>query len=87
MIATGVRVRDKDLTLIFKEKKETNIPIKSKPPPEKFSKFKVFHPVTTTDRAGWSTSMLKTFPRNCWRQLSYAIKNQLVLVPHWFCMA
>ena len=38
--------------------------------------------------------MSRAFPRNCWRQLSYAIKNQLVasktslggilLAPHWF---
>ena len=27
--------------------------------------------------AEWSTSMSRTLPRNCWRQLSYAIKNQL----------
>ena len=25
----------------------------------------------------WSTSMLRLDPRNCWRQLSYTIKNQL----------
>ena len=25
----------------------------------------------------WSTSMSRSGPRNCWRQLSYAIKNQL----------
>ena len=29
-------------------------------------------------RSDWSTSMSRTLPRNCWRQLSYAIKNQLV---------
>ena len=28
--------------------------------------------------ADWSTSMSRLVPRNCWRQLSYAIKNQLV---------
>ena len=42
MNATGVRVRDKDLTCeIFRDKNKTKqaVPIKSKPPPEKFSKF------------------------------------------------
>ena len=29
-------------------------------------------------KAEWSTSMSRLVPRNCWRQLSYAIKNQLV---------
>ena len=29
-------------------------------------------------QADWSTSMSRSGPRNCWRQLSYAIKNQLV---------
>ena len=29
------------------------------------------------DEAEWSTSMSRLDPRNCWRQLSFAIKNQL----------
>ena len=31
-------------------------------------------------QSGWSTSMStsRTVPRSCWRQQSYAIKNQLV---------
>ena len=28
-------------------------------------------------QSGFSTSMSRSGPRNCWRQLSYAIKNQL----------